>query len=231
MSEGPGTGLEIRAAFFDIDGTLVDSNEFHVAAWAEAISSAGLTVARRDIRTQIGKGADLLLPALVPHIDSKERKALAEAHGNIFHERFLKLVKPFPGASELIARLHRVGVQIVVASSSAKTEVEHYVGLLDIERRLAGTISFDDVDASKPEPDLFAAALRKVKPIAADQSVAIGDTPYDIAAAAKCGVRTIALRSGGFSDAELEAEKPLSLYTDIRALLAAFPFRGPGTPP
>ena len=107
-----------EAVLFDIDGTLVDSNEFHVLAWEEALRDAGHPIARERIRSHIGKGADMLLPAVIPGIDEKKRKSIADRHDDIFRTRYMPEVRPFPAARELIARLSRDGARIVLASSS-----------------------------------------------------------------------------------------------------------------
>jgi membrane protein len=206
-----------RAVLFDLDGTLVDSNEFHVVAWARAFAQHGLSVPREVLRAQIGKGADVLVPDLFPDLDADERDAMARAHGEIFTSDFIALVEPFPGASALINRLHDCGIRIVLASSSAQDEVDRYAGLLQITELVSATVSLDDVRKSKPAPDIFALALEKVG-VPADTALVVGDTPYDARAAAKCRVPALLLRSGGFSDAALLRESPRAIFTDIADL-------------
>jgi HAD superfamily hydrolase (TIGR01509 family) len=208
------TTEEPQAVFFDLDGTVVDSNEFHVVAWARAFARHGLCVPRDVLRAQIGKGADVLLPDLFPYMDAKERDGLAESHGAIFTRDFLGLVEPFPCASELISRLHDAGIAIVLASSSAQDEVDRYADLLKITKLVRATVSKDDVRQSKPAPDIFALALEKVglPPAAA---LVIGDTPYDAQAAAKCHIPALLLRSGGFSDAALRRAATRGIFVDI----------------
>src|ERR1700710_817185 len=208
-----------KAVFFDIDGTLVDSNEFHVVAWDEAFRRSHRSVARYLLREQIGKGADLLIPSLFPELSDAEQKTLSDAHGEIFKSRFLQQVRPFPSAGELVHALHGAGKKILLVSSSDKKEVEHYARLLAIEDALDGVVSFDDVARTKPAGDLFAVALRKAKE-EAGEVIAVGDTPYDVEAAAKCGVRTIAVRSGGFTDQQLRAAGPLTIAMDVGALFS-----------
>jgi len=206
-----------KAVFSDIDGTLVDSNEFHVVAWDEAFRKRGHIVARPALRAQIGKGGDRLIPSLLPDLDELERKKIGDTHSEIFKARFLNLVRPFPRAAELVRKLHAAGKKVLLVSSSDATEVEHYVRLLKLEKYLSGTVNFDDVAQTKPAGDLFAIALRRagVKP---EDALALGDTPYDIEAAAKCAIPTIALRSGGFADARLAAAGPLAMITDVDTL-------------
>ena len=213
--------MAIQAVFFDLDGTLVDSNEFHVVAWARAFSERGLVVARCAIREQIGKGADQLVPALFPFLDDRQRESVADVHDSVFRDHFLGLVQPFPRASELLARVADAGAKAFFASSSEQKQVDHYVTLLHARAFLAGTISRDDVSKSKPAGDIFAAALGKAR-VAAENSLVIGDTPYDAIAAARCGIKTILLRSGGFSDDMLQSSRPAAIFTDIAELLGCW---------
>jgi phosphoglycolate phosphatase-like HAD superfamily hydrolase len=206
-----------EAVFFDIDGTLVDSNEFHVVAWAEAFNNNGRGVARHLLREQIGKGSDILIPSLFPGIGEAEQKTLSDAHGDIFRSRFFKLVRPFPSASELIHGLHERGKKVILVSSSGNKEVEHYIRLLGIKADLGGTVGSEDVNQTKPAADLFAMALRKAG-VEGPDAIAVGDTPYDVQAAAKCKVQTIALRSGGFTDEQLNTTGPLAIAMDVNAL-------------
>jgi membrane protein len=214
--------LPLKAVFLDIDGTLVDSNEFHVTAWDEAFRDNGHLVHQDQIRVQIGKGADQLIPALMPDLDEKTRKVIADRHGEIFQTRYLKQVKAFPHATDLIEMLHTKGKQVILASSAEKTEVDYYVQLLKVGKMLAGSVSKDDVANSKPAGDIFAAALAQVFPMAASQTIAVGDTPYDVESALRSGVKTIALRSGGFSEETLADAGARYIYASVKELFDNF---------
>ena len=208
-----------EAVFFDIDGTLVDSNEFHVVAWDKAFRKNGRSVARHLLRMQIGKGSDVLIPSLFPGIRDEEQGTLSDAHSAIFKNRFLQLVRPFPHAGAFVRMLHEGGKKVLLVSSSDEKEVKHYTRLLDIEECLSATVSSDDVQRTKPAGDLFAVALKK-SGVDAEHPLAIGDTPYDVEAAAKCGVAAIALRSGGFTDERLDAAGAAAVEPDIDALFS-----------
>jgi membrane protein len=210
---------KVTAVFLDIDGTLVDSNESHVSAWAAAFQENGHSIAPSAIRPQIGKGADMLIPHLVADIGDEEEQAIADTHDAIFKSRFLPRIVPFPRASEFIATLHKEGVRIVLASSASAAEVEHYVKLLAVEPFLAATTSADDVQHSKPARDIFASALEKVAPIQAPDTCAVGDTPYDVIAARKCGIPAIAVRSGGFPARDLKEAGAVAIYASVAELL------------
>lgn len=214
--------MTVKAILFDIDGTLVDSNDQHVVAWDEVFRAEGRMFDRQVIHDQIGKGADMLVPTLLPDADEATPKRLGEAHGRIFKARFLDAVEPFAGARDLLARANASGRHVVLASSASKSEVDHYLDLLDARDLVAATTSADDVEHTKPAPDIFAKALGKVLPLGPDEAIVVGDTPYDIEAAAKCGIRTVALRSGGFGDAALRDAGAAAIYDDTAALLADF---------
>ncbi len=213
--------MTVRAVLFDIDGTLADSNDLHVRAWMQVFDKRGLQTTPEAVHAQIGKGADLLVPALVSGADDKLAEALGEEHGAVFKAKYLDQVKPFPGAHDLLARTKAAGRRVVLASSASKEELEHYVRLLSAADIVDAGTSIDDVETSKPAPDIFAMALKKAG-VSANGAVAVGDSPYDVEAAGKCGVATVALRSGGFSDEALLEAGATALYDDAAALLADF---------
>lgn len=214
--------MAIRAVLFDIDGTLVDSNDQHVIAWEEAFATIGAHFDRAAIHDQIGKGTDMLVPTLLPDLGEDEQERLGETHGTVFKTRFLEGVRPFPGASDLLRRVHAAGQKVVLASSASKEELDHYVALLDAASLVDAGTSSDDVDATKPAPDIFATALEKVAPLTPAEVIVVGDTPYDVEAAAKCGIAAVALRSGGFSDTQLTEAGAVAIYDDAAALLADY---------
>jgi HAD superfamily hydrolase (TIGR01509 family) len=209
--------MAFAAIFFDIDGTLVDSNDLHVLAWEAAFADAGVSFSRQKIHDQIGKGTDMLVPTLLPDADDPEQ--LGKAHGEVFKSRYLDQVRPFPDARALLARAHDAGQRVVLASSASKEELDHYLTLMDAHDLVAATTSADDVENTKPAPDIFAVALKKVAPLAAGDVIVVGDTPYDVEAAAKCGIAAIGLRSGKFPDEALLNAGAIALYDDVAALL------------
>jgi membrane protein len=221
--------MPLKAIFFDLDGTLVDSNEFHVMAWDEAFRDHGHPTSHQEIRSQIGKGADMLIPALFPSLDEKARTAIADRHGDIFRTRYLEQVKAFPHASDLIEMLHAQDKRVILASSAEKTEVERYIQLLKVGPMLKGIVTKDDVANSKPTGDIFAAALSLVFPMSASETLAIGDTPYDVESALHSNIKTIGVRSGGFSGQILAEAGAPYIYASIKELFDTFdtsPLRG-----
>ncbi|GAA3699241.1 HAD family hydrolase [Sphingomonas cynarae] len=211
--------MAITAVLFDIDGTLVDSNDHHVIAWEEAFAGIGARFDRQTIHDQIGKGTDMLVPTLLPDLDEEEQAALGETHGKVFKARFLNEVKPFPGAHDLLRRVHAAGLRVVLASSASEQELDHYLDLLDARELVAETTSADDVENTKPAPDIFATALKKIGSLPPHEVIVVGDTPYDLEAAAKCGIAAVAVRSGGFADDALTRAGAVAIYDDVAALL------------
>ncbi|TGX55640.1 HAD family hydrolase [Sphingomonas gei] len=212
--------MPIAATLFDLDGTLVDSNDFHIRAWHQAFDEAGFQIALDAIRGQIGKGADNLVPTLLPDLTRDQVKALAEAEGTIF-ERFLEQIRPFPHAHDLLARVHAAGAKVVLASSASGEQLDHYIDLIGVRGLIHDATSNDDVERSKPDPDIFAAALRQAG-VPPEQAIAIGDTRWDVLAAARCGVRTIGVLSGGIAESELREAGAIAIYADVAALLDDF---------
>ncbi|GAA4019896.1 hypothetical protein GCM10022280_20030 [Sphingomonas swuensis] len=167
----------------------------------------------------MGKGADNYVRALLPDLPGSEADRLGDEHGRLFRKHYLHRVKPFPHARDLLARCKGEGLRVFLASSASKSEVEHHLGLLDARDLVDGFVAADDVAHSKPCPDIFAAALDKAG-VGPDQALVVGDTPYDIEAATKVGVRSVAVRSGLFADETLEGA--IAIYDDVADILARF---------
>lgn len=205
-----------RAALFDVDGTLVDTNDLHTAAWREAFLHFGYDIAPGTIREQVGKGGDNLIPSLLPGLDGDSGEEIDSWRGELFKRDYLPRAVPFPCVRPLFERLVGDGVRIVLASSSSKVEVDFHLNLIGCSDLVSAVTTRDDVESSKPCPDIFAAALAKVAPLEADDAIVVGDTPWDVKAAAGAGLRTVAFLSGGFAE------------TDLRQAGAAFVFGGAG---
>ena len=214
--------MPITAILYDIDGTLVDSNDLHVLAWEQAFAGIGATFDRQTIHDQIGKGTDMLVPTLLPDLDDDAVEKLGEAHGDIYKAKYLETARPFPGAHDLLARSHAAGQRVVLASSASSAELDHYLELLDAHELVETTTSSDDVEKTKPAPDIFATALKKLGDVNPAQVIVVGDTPYDIEAAGKCGIAAVALRSGKFSDEMLREAGAVAIYGDAAALLTGY---------
>jgi HAD superfamily hydrolase (TIGR01549 family) len=213
----------IRAAIFDLDGTLVDSNELHVLAWQETFRHFGKEIPIERLREQIGKGGDQYLPVFLD--DREMRKFGQEAdklHGEIFKKKYLSQVRPFPKVAELFERLRGEGKRIALASSGKDTEVRHYEKLLNIEKLVDSMTTSDQVVHSKPQADVFIAALHGLGSIPPHQAIAIGDTPYDVAAAKKIELPVIGVLCGGFSEEVLRDEGAVAIFRDPADLLERY---------
>jgi HAD superfamily hydrolase (TIGR01509 family) len=214
--------MRIKAILFDIDGTLVDSNDGHIRAWEEAFASIGETFERSALHDQMGKGADMLLPSLLPRLNETERSKVTETQGTIFKTKYRGDVRPFPDARALLAHARGIGQKVVLASSASKDDLDHYLDLLDAREFVEAATTSDEVERTKPAADIFAAAMAKLPGLLATDVLVVGDTPYDVSAAKKCGIKTVGLRSGGFSDDVLTDAGAIAVYEDVKALLADY---------
>ena len=216
--------MAIRAALLDVDGTLIDSNDAHARAWADVFREAGLDIPYERVRPLVGMGGDNLLPALGIDAETAQGKELAERRGAHFKKTYLGTIKPFPGVRELLKTMRDHGLELAVATSSSKSDLKPLLEIAGVADLIDTKTSADDADSSKPDPDIIRAALSRVKMPPAD-ALMVGDTPYDIEAAARAGVKTVAFRSGGWDDAGLEGA--IAIYDgpdDLRRRFADSPF-------
>jgi len=194
-----------KAILFDVDGTLVDSNDAHAHAWVTAFAEARIRVEFQKVRCAIGMGGDKLMPAVADiQADSPQGQRISERRSEIFKADYLPHLRPFRDAGALVSAIQARGLATVAASSAKRDELEALLKIAGALSLLDDSASGDDAEESKPEPDIVHAALNKIGASAAD-ALMIGDTPYDVEAAARAGVRTIAFRCGGWNDSELKA--------------------------
>jgi HAD superfamily hydrolase (TIGR01509 family) len=215
-----GKFLVIKAVIFDVDGTLVDSNDLHVQAWQEALKSYGKEIAFDDVHRQIGKGGDQLMPVFCsPEELDRFGSELEQCRNDLFAADYLPKVKPFPKVRELFERIKADGLQTALASSAKEAEVEEHKENLGIKNLVEAATSADDVERSKPHPDIFQTALSGIKNIKPDEAIVVGDSPYDVIAASRAGMRTIGLLSGGFTEEDLRSAGAAEIYKDVADLL------------
>jgi len=202
----------VNAVIFDIDGTLLLSNEAHARAYFEAASLLGIKADFTQILNLIGKGGDKLIPeAFGVEQNSTLGKELDQLKGKIFQTRYLPGLQTAPGTRPLLSRLHGEGVRLAVATSGDKASAEPLLDRAGVKDLIDSMATADDVDASKPEPDVVHAALRKLdSPL--NSVIMVGDTPYDVQAAQNAGVQIIAVRCGGWSDRQLQGA--VAIYDD-----------------
>ena len=212
----------LSAVLLDVDGTLIDSNEAHARAWADVLRDNGWPgITWQDVLPLVGMGGDKLLPKLTGvEIDSRRGKALAEERTEHFLTAYAPTIRAFPGTRDLLEAIRERGLKRVIATSAKDDELEILLdraGVADLITR--ETTSDDAKGKSKPDPNIIVAALAKAH-AAAGEAIMIGDTPYDVEAATKAGVRTIAFRCGGWGDEPLAGAA--AIYAGPAELLKRF---------
>lgn len=213
----------IRAAIFDIDGTLVDSVDLHTQAWLETLRHFGVEVAYATMRHEIGKGADQLLPRFLETDALRARQEeMSEFRSALFKRDYLGKVRPFPGVPALFRRARESGLTLVLASSSTSEEVGTYAEIAGISDLVDVRISADDAERSKPDGDIFAAALARIAPIGPDEAVVVGDTPWDAIAAGKAGILSVGVLCGGVPAHDLREAGAVATFEDPADLLSRF---------
>ena len=214
----------IKAIIFDLDGTLVDSVDYHAQAWVKAFKEYGYDIPFEKVRQEIGKDSKFLIEDLLPAEEAQKHKSdLADYHDKYYQDNFLEKVQPFPQVKELFEAIKKDGIKTILASSAKKEMVEHYKKLLDIKDLVDGATSTDDVDKSKPEPQIFQSALEKLGDLSTEEVIAVGDSPYDAIAAAKISLRTIGVLAGGFERETLTQAGCVAIYQDPADLLDNYP--------
>jgi HAD superfamily hydrolase (TIGR01509 family) len=210
----------LKAVIFDIDGTLVDSVDFHARAWQETFRRYGREVPFEAVRHQIGKGGDQLMPVFLPEDEIAERGEEIETfRKELFRREYLPSVQAFPAVRDLFERLRHDGKRIALASSAKGDELERYQTVAGIADLIEVATSSDDAERSKPHPDIFRAALQRLGHVRPAEVLVIGDTPYDAEAAGRAGLRTIGVLCGGFPEDELRAAGCVAVYRDPQDLL------------
>ena len=210
----------IASFVFDIDGTLVDSNELHVQSWDRAFRHFGKVFPIEALHDQIGKGSDQYLPQFLT-AEEIERfgKKLDDFRSEVFRKEYLPKVKPFPKVRELFEHIKSDdGKRILLASSGKQKDTDYHVDLLKIDKYIDGCVSGDEAGRSKPAPDLFLECLNKFK-LNRKEAIVIGDTRWDVEAAGRAGLKTIAVTCGGTGAGILRAAGAVAVYKDPADLL------------
>lgn len=213
----------MKAVIFDIDGTLIDSVDLHAEAWKKAFAHFGYNIAFDAIRSQIGKGGDQLMPVFLSKDElESEGEDLERFRGELFRMGYLPEVKAFPGVRELFLRLLSSGWKLALASSAEGRDLETYKQIAGISDLLDAETSSDDVEKSKPHPDIFQAAMKRLGMITAEDCIVVGDSPYDAEASLKAGMRPIGFLCGGFTADSLRKAGCQALYSGAQDLLANY---------
>jgi HAD superfamily hydrolase (TIGR01509 family) len=209
----------LRAAVFDVDGTLVDTVDLHARAWCDAFRKWGKDVDFLEVRSQIGKGGDQILPVFFSEEEIKRfGDALKQWRGEHFKRTYLPQAKAFPKTRDLFLALRERGVKLALASSAKKDELESYKKLANISDLIRAETNADDVEKTKPHPDIFAVVIEKLH-VGPEHAVAVGDSPFDAQSAGKIGLLTIGVLCGGFPEELLRAAGAVETYRDPEDLL------------
>jgi HAD superfamily hydrolase (TIGR01549 family) len=204
------------AALFDLDGTLVDANYQHALAWFRALRRHGIVVPVWRAHRHIGMGGDQIVAALT---DEDVERRLGDRLRDAEHEEFLRMrdeCEPLEGAADLLRDLHGRDVTVVLASSASEDDVDHFLGVLDVRDAIADWTTSDDVDRTKPHPDIIHAALEKAG--GATHAVMVGDSRWDVEAAARAGLETICVLTGGWSEQELQDAGAVCVFESLGEL-------------
>jgi len=221
----------LKAVIFDIDGTLVDTVDFHAQSWHRTFEHFGHQIPYEQIRPQIGKGSDQLMPVFFsleelnksdddssPTFGERMRDYRRELYKREYHPR----VKAFPMVRELFQRVKADGKRIALASSATKDDVATYKQIMNVGDLVDAATTTSETKASKPEPDIFLVTLDKLSDIAPQEAIVVGDTPYDAIAASKANLQTIGLLCGAFPEESLLKAGCIAVYQDPAALLAHY---------
>jgi len=206
------------AVLFDIDGTLVDTNYLHIHAWQRAFAEEGPAVQTWRIHRSIGMDGSALVDTLSNGADDTVQKRLKDLHTR-YYEASSPLLSTLPAARALLARVADLGLQVVLATSAPRDELELLRRTLDCEDLISAITSSENVEQAKPRPDIVNVALDKAG-VTADQAVFVGDTVWDVEAAGRAAVPCIGVLSGGISRSELEDAGAAAIFDDAEDLLA-----------
>ena len=202
------------AILFDIDGTLVDTNYFHTLAWWRCLRDAGEEVPMSAIHPLIGMGSDKLLKELL----GEERPGLSDGHSKHFAP-FKSEIRAFPRAAELLTEVAKRGVQVVLATSSKEADLKEALDAIGAADDISHVVNGDQVDASKPSPDIFATALESLE-LDPGQTMVVGDTRWDIEAATSAGLDCVGVLTGGTTRSDLEQAGAVAVFADVAELLS-----------
>jgi HAD superfamily hydrolase (TIGR01509 family) len=209
--------IALKAVLFDIDGTLIDSNDAHTQAWVQTLERHGRVVSYEQMRSLIGKGSDKVFAELLD-IDSESAlaKQITKDRTELLLSSFMANLSATPGARLLVQHMRSEGLRLVIASSSGE-ELPALLEQAGLQDLLDTSVSSDEIKESKPDGDIIEVALRKAG-VQPTEAVMIGDTPYDIAAAKAAGVKCIALRCGGYWD-DAALSEAVAIFDDPATLL------------
>lgn len=206
----------VSGVLFDVDGTLVDSNYLHVVAWSQAFGAYGHDVPMANIHALIGQGSERLVESVLGEVDDR----VVDAHADFYGPSLYRL-SAFADAGALLRRAKASGLQVVLATSAAESDVVHLRRAIDADDAIDHVTTKDDADSSKPAPDILQVALEAVG-LAASDCVFVGDSVWDVEAAAKIDTPTVGVLTGGIDEHQLNDAGAVEVYKDVAAILASF---------
>jgi HAD superfamily hydrolase (TIGR01509 family) len=201
---------------FDVDGTLVDSNYLHVVAWWHAFRARGHQPSMNQLHQTVGQGSERFVESVLGHADD----AVSDAHSD-FYGPFLHRLVAFPGAAELLTTTKKAGLSVVLATSASAKETEHLLRAIDADDAIDVVTSKDDVEESKPDPDIVRTAMDKAG-LVPQRCVFVGDTVWDVEAARRAGLDCVCVLSGGIAEEQLRDAGAVAVYRDVAHLLDDF---------
>ena len=214
--------MSLKAVLLDIDGTLLDSNSFHAESWVRTLQHFGYDATFEAIVKQIGKGGEYLLPNFVPADKLRSQgKEINAFRRSLFHREYIDRIVPFADARRLLELMRKQNLRIAVATSSEKNDLETFKTLLKIHDLVEEDATADDAEKPKPEPDIFQAALNLLG-VEPSEALALGDTPWDVEAAGKAGVSTVAVQSGAWRKEQLQEAGAIAVYVDVADIVRNF---------
>ena len=212
----------IEAVIFDVDGTLVDTVDLHTAAWVQTFRAFGVQADYAEVRSQIGKGGDQMMPVFLPAETIDLRGEEIEAFRSALYKReFMPRARAFDSVRPLFERLRADGKRVVIGSSCKADELDVYLRLADVADLIDGAATGDDAEHTKPFPDIFEAARAKVG-VDASATAVVGDSPFDAQAAVVAGMKPIGVLCGGFPEADLRAAGCVAIYAGPEDLLRRY---------
>jgi HAD superfamily hydrolase (TIGR01509 family) len=212
----------LKAVLCDIDGTLVDSNTLHAEAWMRTFAKFGYNFSLDDLLHQIGKGGDQLIPHYIPSDQLPQLKEPMEKYRKeLFHAEYFGRIRPFPGARALLQKMRAAGLRVAVATSASREDLGKLKEIARINDLVEEETTRDDAAQSKPHPDIFNATLDRLK-VQPSEAMALGDTPWDIEAAKRAGMSTVAVMNGGWTKEQLFSAGAIAAYKDVAELADRF---------
>jgi HAD superfamily hydrolase (TIGR01509 family) len=211
-------GVPPAGVLFDVDGTLVDTTYLHTVAWWESFRACGHDVPMASIHRSIGMGSDKLLDHLLGGERDRDRDAQLNAGHKKRYQELWPRLRPLPGAADLLRACAARGQKVGLASSADPDELDVLRRVIGADDVVDAATSKGDAEASKPEPDIVAAALRELR-LEPAQVVFVGDSVWDVAACARLDIACIGLTCGGTSRGELAGAGAVAVYDDAADLL------------